>query len=216
MKSSEAETTIVVFARAPEPGHAKTRLIPALGPEGAALLQARLTRRALETAVAAQVGPVELWCAPHAFYPFFEDCARHFPVRLRGQGPGSLGEKMLRACREVLTRSPGVILIGTDCPALSPEHLAAAADVLAGNEAVLTPAQDGGYVLIGLRSAAPAAFDNIAWGSSEVLAQTRERLGGLGWRWEEMPALWDLDRPHDLERLAAEPDLAHLLPEQAG
>lgn len=206
----------MVFARAPEPGHTKTRLIPALGAEGAALLQAQLTWRALETAVASGVGPVELWCAPHASYPFFEECARSFPLRLRGQGPGSLGEKMLRACREVLTRAPGVILIGTDCPALSPQHLSAAADALAGNEAVFTPAEDGGYVLIGLRRAAPAVFDDISWGSAEVLEQTRHRLAGLGWRWEEMPPLWDLDRPRDLERLAAEPGLAHLLPQQQG
>lgn len=215
MTGSAAEATVVVFARAPEPGHAKTRLIPTLGAEGAALLQARLTWRALETSVAAGVGPVELWCAPHASYPFFEECARSFPVRLRVQGPGSLGEKMLRACREALTRAQAVILIGTDCPALSPQHLAAAVGALEANDAVITPAQDGGYVLIGLRRAAPALFDNIAWGSSEVLEQTRARLGGLGWRWEELPTLWDLDRPQDLERLAAEPDLVHLLPEPA-
>ncbi|HEX9181487.1 MAG TPA: TIGR04282 family arsenosugar biosynthesis glycosyltransferase [Burkholderiales bacterium] len=213
MRSNGTEITVVVFARAPEPGHTKTRLIPALGAEGAALLQAQLTWRALETAVASGVGPVELWCAPHASYPFFEECARSFPLRLRGQGPGSLGEKMLRACREVLTRAPGVILIGTDCPALSPQHLSAAADALAGNEAVFTPAEDGGYVLIGLRRAAPAVFEDISWGSAEVVEQTRHRLTGLGWRWEEMPPLWDLDRPRDLERLAAEPGLAHLLPQ---
>jgi rSAM/selenodomain-associated transferase 1 len=215
MSSGAPEITVVVFARAPEPGRAKTRLIPALGEAGAAELQARLVRRALETAVAAAVGPVELWCAPHAAFPFFQECARSFPVRLRGQGPGDLGEKMLRACREVLTRAGGVILMGTDCPALSSGDLAAAAGALPARDAVITPAEDGGYVLIGLRRAAPALFEKVSWGSSEVLEQTRGHLRRLGWSWAEMPALWDLDRPRDLQRLAAEPGLAHLLTSDA-
>jgi rSAM/selenodomain-associated transferase 1 len=210
MSAAAADITVAVFARAPEPGRAKTRLIAALGAEGAAALQARLTHRALQTAVAAGVGPVELWCAPHASYPFVTECARAFPVRLRAQGPGGLGEKMLRAGREVLARAPGVIMIGTDCPVLSPGDIAAAAAALAQNDAVITPAEDGGYVLIGLRRTAPALFENVSWGSSEVLEQTRGHLQRLGWRWAELPPLWDLDRPRDLERLAAEPGLAHL------
>ena len=215
MTGDARELTLVVFARAPEPGRAKTRLIPVLGAEGAAALHARLTRRTLETAIAAEIGPVQLWCAPHASFPFFHDCARDFPVRLRGQGPGSLGERMLRACREAPARAGGVIMIGTDCPAFSPQHLVAAAKSLAENDAVLTPAEDGGYVLIGLRRAAPSLFDDVSWGSADVMEQTRAQLRRLGWNWAELPALWDLDRPRDLERLAAAPDLAGLLSGEA-
>jgi rSAM/selenodomain-associated transferase 1 len=188
--------TVIVFARAPEPGAAKTRLIPRLGAAGAAELHARMTRRALDTARAAFPGAVELCCAPDAAHPFFRDIGG---VRLAEQGPGDLGERMHRA----LVRAGGpAILIGSDCPALTPDYLHAAGTALKGGaEAVLGPAEDGGYVLIGARQSIPALFGGIEWGSAGVLDAQCERLRALGWRWAELAPLWDVDRPEDLERL---------------
>ncbi|MNC87835.1 2-phospho-L-lactate guanylyltransferase [compost metagenome] len=101
-----------------------------------------------------------------------------------------------------LRRHPGAVLIGTDCPALRPADLRAAARALqAGFDAVLSPAEDGGYPLIGLRRASRAVFDDVAWGSPNVLGQTRARLRRLGWRWKELRTVWDVDRPADVARL---------------
>ena len=110
-----ADCTVIVFARAPVPGRAKTRLIPALGAAGAARLAARLTEHALSAAKAARLGPVELWCAPDSAHRFFADCARRYGVALRPQGAGDLGARMHRA----LARSAPAILIGSDIPAMT-------------------------------------------------------------------------------------------------
>ena len=205
-----SELRLLVFARAPEPGRAKTRLIPVLGPEGAANLQGRLIRHALETVTAAGLGEVELWCTPHASFPFFGACEKDFGVRLRAQGPGDLGARMLRASRETLARAPAAIVIGTDCPALTADHLVRGAQALAEHDAVLGPAEDGGYVLFGLRRTSPRLFENMDWGTSSVLDATRERMRVLGWSWSELPPLWDLDRPEDYARLVRHPSLGHL------
>ena len=96
-----------------------------------------------------------------------------------------------------------VLLIGTDCPALTPQHLIDASNALDCHDAVITPAEDGGYVLLGLKRCPPEIFAGVNWGSEHVLAQTRDRLAALRWSWHEQPALWDVDRPADFERLAA-------------
>jgi hypothetical protein len=195
-----AECRIVVMARAPVAGAAKTRLIPALGAEGAARLQARLTRHALATAVRAGIGPVTLACAPDSRHPFFRSCAQDFGLGLADQRGDDLGSRMADCFRRWLPEAP-VMLIGTDCPALTSVDLRLAWDALHFHDAVLTPAEDGGYVLIGLARFEAALFEGVDWGGGTVLAQTRERLVGLGWRWDELPARWDVDRPADLARL---------------
>jgi hypothetical protein len=204
-------TATVVFARAPVPGEAKTRLIPALGAAGAAALHERLVDRALATAAAAALGPVELCCTPDEAHPALAALARRHGARLGAQGPGDLGERMNAAFRRVLAGAPRAILIGCDCPALAPRHLREAAAALAGgHDAVLAPAEDGGYVLIGLARVPAGLFAGIAWGGPDVLEQTRARLAGLGWRWLELETLWDVDRPEDLARLAGDRLLAGL------
>ena len=118
------------------------------------------------------------------------------------QGPGDLGARMHRAFKRVLQEHEAAILIGSDCPALRPADLRAAARALrAGADAVLAPAEDGGYSLIGLRRVSRRLFDGIAWGGPQVMAQTRRRLRALGWRWRELRTLWDVDRPEDVARL---------------
>jgi len=194
---------IAVFARAPMAGAAKTRLIPALGAQGAARLQRRLTLRAVRTAREAGLGPVTLWCAPDSQHRFFRALRQVTGVDCRTQPSGDLGARMLHAFRWHCGEGP-LLLIGTDCPALAADDLRVAAQALReGDDAVFLPAEDGGYVLIGLRRAQPALFDGIAWGSASVMDETRARLRAVGAAWREPTTLWDVDRPADLKRLAA-------------
>jgi rSAM/selenodomain-associated transferase 1 len=191
-------TRIIVFARAPVPGEAKTRLIPALGAEGAARLHARLVERTLATACAAGVGAVELCCAPDATHPFFAACAARFGVALTAQGAGDLGARMRRA----LAVARPAVLIGSDCPAMTPDYLRGAAGALGdGCDLVFGPADDGGYVLVGANRLNAGCFERISWGGAEVMATQRLRLRAGGLRWTELAPLWDVDRPGDLERL---------------
>ena len=202
---------VAVLAKAPIPGFAKTRLIPALGAEGAALLQARLVERAVANACAAVIGPVTLWTTPDESHPLFQAIGAHFGVALARQGDGDLGTRMLAAMAAANTPA---LVIGTDCPALTSEHLRAAADILRGADAVIIPTEDGGYALIGMRAPAPALFSDMHWSSPDVMDETRRRLRELGLTWQEPATLWDVDRPEDLERLR-EIGLHHLIPSQA-
>jgi rSAM/selenodomain-associated transferase 1 len=181
---------IIVFAKAPVPGAAKTRLIPALGEWGAARLHARLVRQAVRTALASGCGPVEVHgTARHSFF-------RTLKTRFRLQRGRDLGERMHRA----LSQNPGAILIGTDCPELTAADLRRAARLLrGGTEVVLAPAEDGGYALIGARRVPVAIFRDIAWGSSSVYEETVKRL--RPYRWRKLRTVWDVDRPEDLQRL---------------
>jgi len=194
---------IAILAKAPVPGLAKTRLIPSLGAVGAARLQATLTERTVQTALAAALGPVTLWCTPDCADPAFADLAARYPVHLRLQVGADLGERMATAVASHTIRGP-VIVLGTDCPALSPAYLQESAAALGdGMDVALIPAEDGGYVLIGLATAHPALFAGVPWGSGQVLAETRARLRAERLRWFEAPPLWDVDRPADLARLGA-------------
>ena len=188
---------IAVLAKAPIPGLAKTRLIPAIGAHAAAVLQERLTERTAETAAAADIGPVTLWCSPDIDRASFQDLASRFPIVLKQQPDGDLGDRMLGA---IAAQNGPTLVIGTDCPALTPEHLRTAAAALDDADAVLIPAEDGGYVLIGTRAIHPELFSGIAWGTSSVLAETRARMAALGLTAIELAALWDVDTEADLTR----------------
>lgn len=199
-----ARVGVAILARAPIPGQAKTRLIPALGTVGAANLQRWLLQRAVAMALVADVGPVTLWCAGDQGHPDFARCGTFGSVRVRAQPEGDLGERMLTALRE--SETSATLVIGTDCPALTADHLRQAAQALAGHGAhvaVVFPAEDGGYVLIGVTTPMPELFVDVDWGSERVMVQTRQRLAALGCRWCEPATLWDIDRPEDLERLLA-------------
>lgn len=206
------DCVVQVFARAPATGAVKTRLIPALGARGAARLYVRLVCLTLERAAAAAAGPVELWCASDPGHPFFTWCRRRYGLALRRQPAGDLGARMRHALDRALGAGAGsAILIGTDCPARTAQGLrAAAARLRTGARLVLEPAADGGYTLVGVRTAVPEVFDGIPWGSRTVLAGTHARAAALGLQVHELPRTWDLDRPEDLERLAAHPELQAL------
>ena len=193
---------VAILARAPIPGAAKTRLIPALGAAGAARLQRWMLQRTVAMALVADVGPVSLWCAGDPAHPDFAVCRAFGRVDLHPQAEGDLGERMLAAVASSPTPA-GTLVIGTDCPALGAAQLRESARALGGNDAVVIPAEDGGYVLVGMKTPAPEAFAGVDWGSARVMAQTRQRLAALGWRWHEADPLWDVDLPQDLERLYA-------------
>ena len=192
---------IAILAKAPVPGFAKTRLAPVLGPERAARLQARLIVRTVETACAAVTGPVTLWAAPNPDHMLFMALAARDGLRLARQPDGDIGARMLAAMEAA--HGPALI-IGTDCPALTPDHLRRAAAVLRdGCDAVLVPAEDGGYVLIGLNQPQPRLFVDMTWSVPTVAEETRRRLAAGGLTFRELPTLWDLDVPSDLPRLEA-------------
>ena len=194
---------VAVLAKAPIPGLAKTRLIPALGAQGAARLQRRLTHQAMRTALAAGLGPVTLWCAPDSRHRCFRALRRAMGVGCLVQASGDLGERMHTAFRLHCAAGP-VLLIGTDCPPLTPLHLREAAQaLLAGCDAVFLPAEDGGYALVGLREPQYALFRNMHWSTSTVMEDTRQRATEEGLAWCELETLWDLDVPDDLARLSA-------------
>ena len=211
-----APVRIAILAKAPLAGFAKTRLVPALGTHGAARLQRAFILRTMHVAQQAGLGGgVQLWCAPDADQRFFRALQCTTGVDCRDQPTGNLGQRMQAA----IAAAPGpVLLVGTDCPALGVQHLRAAAAALQVGEgaetdadtdksksarAVFIPAEDGGYVLIGLRRALPRVFQRVDWSTPRVMAQTRERLTASGARWVELPTLWDVDEPQDWQRWQA-------------
>lgn len=202
----DSPVAIAVLAKAPIPGRVKTRLIPSIGAHAAAVLQERLTERAVATSLAAEVGPVTLWCSPDATHSTFLKLVMHQRIILKRQPEGDLGTRMLAA---TAAGNGPTLVIGTDCPAMTELHLRGAANALrAGNDVTIIPADDGGYVLIGTRSAQPALFSGIAWGTNTVLAATRERIIEQRLVLTEQPPLWDVDTEADLARVEREfPDL---------
>ena len=195
---------VIVLAKAPVAGYAKTRLIPTLGEAGAARLAERLLAWSIEQACQADIGPVELCCTPDAGHAEFERLARQHGVRLTLQGEGDLGQRMVRALRGALTVHRHAILIGTDTPALDAAYLRRASTALADHDAVFGPASDGGYTLVGLNQAYDALFQGIAWSTPQVMAQTRERGARLGLRCAELPTLSDIDEAADLIHVPAD------------
>ena len=197
-----ADCALIVFANAPLPGFAKTRLIPALGAAGAALLAERLLRHAVAQAVAAEVGPVILCCTPDTGHPAFARLAAEHGIALSLQGDGDLGARMDRALTQALQHHRAALLIGTDAPGLDAALLRQARESLRTHDAVFGPALDGGYTLVGLRRPAPALFDAMAWSTSTVMAATRTRLRRLALHHAELACLADIDEPADLVHLA--------------
>lgn len=202
MTPATVKESLIIFTRYPEPGKTKTRMIPALGEEGAAKLQRQMTEDTLAKAKKLQAfHPVsvevnfaggnqqlmELWLGADVIY--------------RQQSEGDLGERMASAFEKALAAGmTGVVIIGTDCPDLNPQIMAEAFQFLKAQDLVLGPAQDGGYYLIGLRRLIPELFVGINWGTSQVRQQTVEIADNLGLAIAFLPMLHDIDRPEDLGR----------------
>lgn len=200
---------IIIIAKEPSPGLAKTRLIPALGADGAAQLADRLLKHTLEQALTAAIGPVELCVAPDSRAPYWQQLPMASEVELSQQVDGDLGHRMAAAAQHGLANGIPVMLIGTDCPALEAAQLRAMAASLHSHDACLCPVSDGGYSLLGLHRLDPSVFRDIPWSTSDVAGLTRRKFHQLGWRWHESRPLSDIDEPHDLEQLARHyPELA--------
>jgi rSAM/selenodomain-associated transferase 1 len=203
MKKSDCR--IIVLTKAPILGEVKTRLLSSMDAQTVTALHEQLVLHSLNTATESRVGPVDLWCSPSKEHPFFLQCAEKFGLELHQQTGRDFGRRMAHAFDETLKRARMALLMGTDCPSLTPEDLKEAKKVLKqGAPVVISPAEDGGYVLIGLRQYEPELFKGVAWGTRSVLKETRDRLRKLGWKWYELSERWDVDRPEDVERLRRE------------
>ena len=160
--------TLQIFAKNPVPGQVKTRLAATVGDDEAAAIHASFVERTLETSVAARtagiVDRIELWGAPDAEAPVFAEWRDRYGVELRSQSGDDLGARMRHALHSALANRSRAILIGTDCPVLDVDYLAQAVAALDDHVAVFGPAEDGGYVLVGLRRAIDA-FSGIPWSS---------------------------------------------------
>lgn len=199
------DTVLMVFCKAPVPGQVKTRLIGELTAEQAAHVHIELTTRTLQLAVANALCPVELWCAPSIHHEFFTDAVSRYGVGLYAQEGEGLGERLQHAFNSALSRYSHALALGCDCPSLSATDLAAAVNALEEpNDCVLAPAEDGGYVLIGLNHIHPELFTNINWGTGKVLEQTRAAIEQLGLTCRELATQWDLDTPKELARYRAQ------------
>ena len=191
-------TRFVLFTRWPEAGATKTRLIPALGPEGAADLQRRLTEHML--------GVLRRTAAPTDIEVRYvggsEQLVRDWlghDLIVRAQPAGALGLKMAAAIRRAFVEgATRVLVVGSDIPGITPAILRRAQAALAQARLVFGPAVDGGYYLVGQSRYTPAVFDGIDWGTSRVLAQTRRTARRHGARLHLLPPLADVDRPADL------------------
>ena len=194
---------LCIFARAPVAGKVKTRLLSCMDAESACHLHQELVQDCLSRTVHNDLWHSELWGSdlPDTFLS--EMSVKH-DIALCEQAGSDLGARMAHAVKTTLQDYQHVVLIGTDCPELDAAYIEAALQKLqAGAECVLGPAEDGGYVMLALSKYDESLFNDVAWGTNQVLAITRQRIKTLGWQCEEMPVLWDVDRPEDLERLQA-------------
>jgi rSAM/selenodomain-associated transferase 1 len=192
----------IVFAKAPQPGLVKTRLIPALGSRDAARLARQLLDRTLDSALGAHSGPVELCVAPDIDAPPWHGVSLPMGVAITSQGGGDLGARMARTAARVIACGEAALLIGTDCLEMSPRLLRAAAVILSRTDTLIHPTVDGGYAILGLTCYHPELFTNIAWGGKTVADETVARVIRLGWRLEIGATLHDIDEPADLSLLA--------------
>ena len=190
---------IAILAKAPLAGLAKTRLIPLLGAAGAGRAQRAFLLQTMRTAKQSNLGAVSLWCAPGTQHVHFRAIQRVFEVQTQQQPQTDLGARMQLAFEAHFAKNPShpLVLMGTDCPVLSPGHLQEAARALQSHDVVLIPAQDGGYVLIGMRKPVTIVFEGIDWSTDKVMQQTRQKLRGAEVTWQELPTLWDIDEPAD-------------------
>lgn len=208
MDYSFPHSRILLLAREPVPGLVKTRLQPVLGADRTLALHCDLIRYCWRNLRAAAVAPVELWVSGDPRHPLFlelEDSCVH------PQQGEDLGQRMAMAAEDALQRAESVLLVGADCPAVGPDSLLRASRLLAeGREVVLGPAEDGGYVLLGLRKATgggvadllkEALFRNIPWGTGTVFRDTVNRLEQRACDYGVLDRCWDVDRPEDLPRL---------------
>ena len=195
---------VVIFAKAPIPGFAKTRLIPSLGAEGAARLARHMIINTISETFSAGVGHVELCVTPDISLDVWKSLSLPASVAWTSQGEGNLGERMSRAAGRVVGQGDAIILVGTDCPGLDATQIQRAAEQLDDVDAIMIPAVDGGYVLLGLRKFHKNVFETISWSTPSVADETLFRISQLGWSVATLAPLNDIDDPADLQWLPPE------------
>ncbi len=203
-------TSLLVMAKAPQPGRTKTRLEPLLGPEGCARLQAALIRRAASLAERAAADAAFLAYTPAAAGETVR-CLVPAGTTTFPQRGDHLGQRLTAATATVMAMRPGpLVIIGTDCPVLGPRHVWAAASQLAdGCDVSYGPAYDGGYYLVALAAPAPQLFDLpvSAWGGPYVLEQSLAAATAAGLTVGVLDPEHDLDTPTDAAAAVADPRL---------
>lgn len=197
MMAMDDGARILLFAKAPVPGEVKSRLIPSVGADEACEIYQRMLTHAIETALS--VCAVEIWITPSIDHAFFDTYRSNSAVSLFQQHGDDLGRRMFNAARATDVREK--LLLGADCPGVDGAYLRRALGRLRQHDAVVGPAEDGGYVLLGLKQVEESLFRNIEWGGSSVCAETCRRLNSLGWCWSLLPLQFDIDVPADLARL---------------
>jgi uncharacterized protein len=195
------DAIIMVFCKTPIPGQVKTRLIPHLTGEEAAQLHCELTEKTVRIATQNRLCQVGMWCSPTVEHLFITMLTQNYAVKSYLQQGADLGERMHQAFCQALTQFSSAIIIGCDCPSLTSDDLEQALSQLnQGKSCILAPAEDGGYVLIGMKQPQAALFDSMPWGTDKVLELTRFRLQSLNLDCYELDTQWDLDTVDDLKR----------------
>lgn len=190
--------TIQIFTKAPITGICKTRLAPHLGNENVVELQKKMIECAVRTASTVQGMHIQLWCQPDYNHPFFTQLLSRYSLTLHTQRGSDLGAIMNNAARHVADAQFPVIQIGTDCPSLTESYINQAREQLAiGNDIVIGPANDGGYVLMAMNRLIPGIFDNIKWGTSNVLKQLTNNISNGIDNFSMLPVLNDIDTIED-------------------
>ncbi len=195
------DSVILVFAKAPVEGKVNTRLIPDIGVRAATQLQHDLIHHRLAMLAEAQLCDVRLMCAPDQQHESFLQCKKQYPITLSDQTGSDLGERMFNGVVTALQQYKFCIVVGTDAPALDEVMIKQVIEALHDNsDVVIVPAEDGGYVLIAMRQACKFLFEDICWGSSEVMQQTRSKLDENNISFKELAVCWDVDRLEDYQR----------------
>jgi len=199
---SGAAAELLLFAKAPEAGRVKTRLMPHLSAADCMRLQDALVRHAVARLAAAGPWRTRIVFTPASGEAYF----RGFGLPLRAQAGDGLGDRMLHALRQAFSEGAArAVLVGTDIPSLAPEDIGAALDALDGADLVFGPAADGGFYLVGLKATPPEGlFDGVPWSRPETLVRAERRAERLGLRTSRIRTRSDVDRIKDLERLAGE------------
>ncbi len=195
------DTKILVFTKPPLAGKCKSRLVPVLGEEGAAQLQARLLQKIITDLLAFNLCSFEIWQSETSTY--FTDLFRQQKLKIPvcTQQGATLGERMSNAMQKTLQDVTNVIIIGSDCILYSQSYIKSAIVSLNTAPFVIGPAADGGYVLIGASQHAPEIFEDVSWGTNRVLEETLLKMQRSGINYTILDELWDIDEPIDLDKL---------------
>ena len=200
-----SDCVLLIFCKAPIAGQVKTRLQPSLTAEQAVAAHIQLTQLTLNRAFAESLCDVHLCCAPDSQHAFFQACAQDYPLTLAKQEGSDLGLRMLNAFKHALANYDHAIIIGCDCPSLTIGDIRQAFTALQnGNDVVIGPAADGGYVLIGLNEPHRDLFENMSWGTHAVASQTRQSAARNGLTVFELNQQWDVDYAEDWQRFLKE------------